>query len=201
MDIKLLNLNDLKPTLKIPEKEELHVYIITSGVSGNLHKNIREYSHIQLRRILSAYTGIPCERLSFTAGKHGKPALSHTGKAPLLHFNLSHSGEYAVLVFSSCTPIGIDIEYTNRKANIDKIAERIFLPEEIKKLKYISDEEEKRQYFFFLWTRTESFLKGLGCGLSAPFSDKKIQEEYSLWEIRPLPAPEDYVITLAYRKL
>ncbi len=201
MDIKLLNLGDLKPSLKIPEKEELHVFTIASEASGNLHKSIREYSHMQLRRILSSYTGIPCERLSFTTGKHGKPVLSHTGNAPSLHFNLSHSGKYAVLAFSSHTPIGIDIEYTNRKANIDKIAARIFLPEEIKKLKRISDEEEKRQYFFFLWTRTESFLKGLGFGLSASFSDKKIQEEYSLWKIQSLPAPKDYIITLAYRKL
>lgn len=201
MNIKLLNLDDLKPTLNIPEKEELHVFTITSEAAGILHKNIREYSHIQLRKILSSYTGIPCERLSFTTGKYGKPSLSHTGNVPPLHFNLSHSGEYAVLAFSSYTPIGIDIEHTNRKANIDKIAARIFLPEEIKKLQSISDEEEKRQYFFLLWTRTESFLKGLGFGLSASFSDKKIQEEYSFWKIQSIPAPQNYIITLAYRKL
>ena len=44
---------------------------------------------------------------------------------------MSHSGDYIMFIFSSCTSVGIDIESTKRKANIDRIALRLFLPEEI----------------------------------------------------------------------
>ncbi len=106
----------------------------------------------------------------------------------------------AAFVFSSSTPVGIDIEKTDRKADMDKIAARIFLPDEQLYLKTLTA-SEKRICFFRYWTRTESFLKGLGTGFSVSFTDEKIQKEYSFWKITEVSAPPGHICSVAYRTI
>lgn len=195
MNIKYFHLHDLKPYLQMPEKEELHVWTIPAESVDNLHKRHHEYSQRLLKKMVSAYTGIHENDLEFTVGEHGKPALSNVSD---LNFNLSHSGAYIVFIFSCSSPVGIDIEQTGRKADIDKIAARIFLPSEAALLKNLQG-KEKKELFFQLWTRTESFLKGLGTGLASSFQDEKIQREYSCWTVQYIPSPEGYSCCIAYR--
>ena len=199
MKIKQLNLQDVEHCLHLPENDEVHVFLLPAHTVDNLHKSVHEASHSLLLRILSAYTGKPAESLAFSKGPHGKPALISDGIFPLVQFNLSHSGAYIALAFSSYAPVGIDIEDTSRNARFDQVAARVFLPEEAAALARLP-EEEKRSCFFRLWTRTESFLKGLGTGLSVSFSDKKIQKEYSFWTIEEIPAPAGYICTVSYRQ-
>lgn len=208
MIIKLLDSSDLTPDLILPDKQELHVWIFRAEDMDNLHK----FAHTCLRRLLSQYTGISEEELNLGFGKHGKPYLVD-GRFPSrsdtnqpasdmakIQFNLSHSGRYAAFVFSAHTPVGIDIEQLNRKANIDAVASKVFLPEEAERLLSLTG-NDKRFAFFRLWTRTESFLKGVGTGLSASFTDKKIQEEYSSWKNQYIPAPDGYICNVSYRNL
>ena len=150
MNIKSLNLHDLKPYLPMPEKEELHVWTIPAKSLDNLHKSQREYSHILLRKIISAYTNISEEDLEFTVGEHGKPALLNVSN---LNFNLSHSGAYIVFIFSCTCSVGIDIEQTGRKADMDKIAARIFLPSEAALLKNscFSSYGQEQRAFLKVW--------------------------------------------------
>ena len=171
MKIKQLNLQDVEGCLHLPGNDEIHVFLLLARTADNLHKSIHEASHAFLLQILSAYTGEPAENLAFLKGLHGKPALISDGTFPSVQFNLSHSGAYTALAFSTYAPVGIDIEDTSRNAKFEQIASRVFLPEEAAALTRLS-EEEKRSCFFRLWTRTESFLKGLGTGLSASFSDE-----------------------------
>lgn len=208
MNIKLLDFSDLKPNLSLPGPCGLHVWILPADPMDNLHK----YAHTCLEQILAAYTGIPQENLEFSTGKYGKPFLLNAGQMSRndtfssfsqfdgIQFNLSHSGRYAAFVFSSQTPVGIDIERLDRKADIDRIAARLFLPDEICLLKSLSG-EQKRLAFFRLWTRTESFLKGIGTGFGASFTDIKIQEEYSSWKHQYICAPDGYVCSVSYRNL
>lgn len=209
MNIKLLNLHDLKPGIPMPESDEIHIWIVSSETMGNMHKNIQEYSHFLLLKMLSLYTGIPSGQLEFETGKHGKPFLkkhtktdrnnpaSFSANVPRLHFNLSHSGNYAAFAFSSSVPVGIDIEPVSRKANTERIASRMFLPSEAAMLKTLTG-EDKKIHFFKLWTRTEAFLKGLGTGLTASFTDEKIQLEYTRWAITYPDAPDGYICCMAY---
>ncbi|MBO7486500.1 MAG: 4'-phosphopantetheinyl transferase superfamily protein [Spirochaetaceae bacterium] len=89
--------------------------------------------------------------------KDGKPLL--TG-FDYIHFNLSHSGTYAVCALDD-SAIGIDIERIKpAKAGI---AARFFSAEETEFLKTIPNEDQKA--FFVVWTRKEAFLKALGKGL------------------------------------
>lgn len=188
MLIRQFDLRDLdKQNISAPGRDELHVWTVACGGS-------RDTAHSALRRILSRYTGVPEDALRFGRNEHGKPYLLPAS----VYFNLSHSGQYAVIAVCTCSPVGIDIEDTGRRIrNGHKIAERVFLPEEAAYLDRLA-EPERTLCFFRYWTRTESFLKAIGTGLSASFADKKIQKAYASWTVTELPAPDGYICSAAY---
>jgi phosphopantetheinyl transferase len=67
-----------------------------------------------LRLILSRYVGEDPARISFTHGEHGKPSLLPFSE---VEFNLSHSGEWAMIAVTHGVPVGIDIE--RLRGNVD----------------------------------------------------------------------------------
>lgn len=93
-------------------------------------------------------------------GEHGKPFLKDY---PHLHFNLSHSGKWAVCALSD-TPIGVDVEQL-RQVDALRLAAR-WLPAKQAKLLKTSPPTEQIPRFFEFWTRRESLLKAQGVGLS-----------------------------------
>lgn len=95
--------------------------------------------------------------LAMGYGTYGKPYLLHH---PHIHFNVSHSGTMAVCVVSS-VPVGIDVE--ERHPYDDGVARLCFVDEE---LAWIRQQDDASHAFTRLWTRKESYLKLLGCGLS-----------------------------------
>lgn len=97
-------------------------------------------------------------------GEHGKPYLADL---PGVHFNVSHSGTYAVCAVSSA-PVGCDIERIRPVP--ERVAERCFAPGEIGALNALPEGEERTELFFRFWTLKESFLKCLGRGLTEPLS-------------------------------
>ena len=95
--------------------------------------------------------------LSLSYTEHGKPYLS---RHPDIHFNLSHSGVLAVCAVSD-VPVGIDIEHPRKYSA--SVARRFFTSEEYA---FVEKSEDTTQAFLQIWTRKESYLKMLGCGLS-----------------------------------
>jgi len=90
------------------------------------------------------------------AGPQGKPYLSGTERK----FNLSHSGEYAVLAVSG-TEVGVDIEQHSER-HMD-VAKRVFQPEELEWM-----QEDPTERFYRLWTLKESVMKACGKGFALP---------------------------------
>ncbi len=88
------------------------------------------------------------------------------------YFNLSHSSATAVLVISEKMPVGIDLEFVDRKVEELQLARTVFTASEVKRLEN-TDEEEAKHLFFQLWTAKEAYLKVLGTGLS--LSPKKLE--------------------------
>lgn len=74
---------------------------------------------------------------------------------PGIEYNISHSGNYAVLAVGN-NPVGIDIE-KERKYN-QKLLGKIFCEKEIEEIKNSQD-------YFAMWTRKESLLKSNGIGI------------------------------------
>ncbi len=89
-----------------------------------------------------------------------------------VYFNLSHSSATAVLVISEKMPIGIDLEFIDRKVDVLQLAPTVFIASEVKRLEK-ADEEKAKHLFFQFWTAKEAYLKMLGTGLS--LSPKKLQ--------------------------
>lgn len=99
-------------------------------------------------------------------GKHGKPIVNSTN----VHFNLSHSGSYAVCVYGDL-PLGVDIQKI--KEQIPKHRARILSPEEEA---YLSCSEEAEKRFYSLWARKEAVGKWDGRGLRLPFQSLSFVE-------------------------
>lgn len=118
-----------------------------------------------IRQVLATYLGENPALLSFTENAFGKPRLKDGGD---LHFNLTHSHGYAVLVTARGFEVGADIELLRRCP--EGVAESFFSKAECGALAQLP-EAERDEGFFACWTRKEAFVKALGEGLSFPLSD------------------------------
>lgn len=91
----------------------------------------------------------------FVYGVQGKPYLS---EQPHIHFNLSHSGDYALAAFAP-VELGCDIQQTAQAKRSAQIAARFFSQEEQRALASGMD-------FYRIWARKESYLKLTGDGMA-----------------------------------
>jgi 4'-phosphopantetheinyl transferase len=128
-------------------------------------------SHGFLREILGCYLGVFPGEIVFSVNAWGKPGLMD--KSSGLEFNLSHTGELAMIAITGEREIGIDVESTKRPCEIQKIAGRFFTPNEADAIKKLPPERQ-RKAFFACWTRKEAFLKAKGCGMSIPLDQFEV---------------------------
>jgi 4'-phosphopantetheinyl transferase len=121
-------------------------------------------AHAALRLLLARYTGKDARALSFVLGPQGKPDLEDE-HAPAISFNLSHSGELALLGVSSPGRLGVDVEQIRVMEDAMAIARSFFAPAEEAALAAVPLADRDRT-FMTCWTRKEAFIKALGGGLS-----------------------------------
>jgi 4'-phosphopantetheinyl transferase len=116
-----------------------------------------------LRALLGRYLGLAPRDVRFTYGTHAKPALD----APhaRLGFNLSHSGEVAVVAAGWDRAVGVDVELLRALPDLAAVAARSFAPRELAVLNALP-ETERVAAFFRCWTRKEAFIKATGQGLA-----------------------------------
>lgn len=127
-----------------------------------------------LRCLLSHYVGQMPESIEFIYGLWGKPHLSQN--IPL-HFNLSHSGDYALYAVTRNYEIGIDLEYLDKSLELEGMAPHIFSAVELMDWMNL-DIEERINAFFTHWVSREAFLKASGKGWiedkkELPFNSQK----------------------------
>jgi 4'-phosphopantetheinyl transferase len=129
-----------------------------------------------LRHVLGRYLDDRPERLRFHYGPQGKPVLQREHSlvrepslvpeqsGPALDFNVSHSGELAVLAVGRGRRVGVDVEKVRVNIAAEKIAERFFSHNEVRSLRSLRSDERDRG-FFRCWTRKEAYVKACGEGL------------------------------------
>ncbi len=116
-----------------------------------------------LRSLIGTYLSIGPDELQFAYDSSGKPRLAN--ETASLGFNVSHSGDWALLGFTGIRKIGVDLERVREEIEFVDLAKRFFSPNEFQKL--ISfPADQQRQAFYCGWTRKEAFLKARGEGLS-----------------------------------
>lgn len=110
-------------------------------------------SYLLLCQALQKEYGINTQP-TFLIGQHGKPSLA---EYPHIHFNLSHCTNAIACVISG-SPVGIDVESTDRKITSSLMA-------------YTMNDCEQREIaleplaFFRFWTQKEALVKLKGTGL------------------------------------
>lgn len=119
---------------------------------------------LTLRRVLAAYLGGAPGEIELTEGEHGKPRLA--AEPARLAFNLSHSGDLALVAVARDREVGVDVERVKPERDLVAVAERALAPGEAAAVRAAA-EPERARLFYGLWTRHEARLKCLGVGLAA----------------------------------
>jgi 4'-phosphopantetheinyl transferase len=92
-----------------------------------------------LVELLAKRLGCAADDVPLVEGEGGKPSLEPGSRLPDLRFNLSHSGDRAVVAVAEGVEVGVDIERITPRRGRD----------------YLAD-----------WTRREAYAKGVGHGLA-----------------------------------
>ncbi len=150
-----------------------------------------------------------------TVTAQGKPIL----RDHALAFNVSHSGELALLAFTMLPTVGVDVEQVVAKPHCLKLAKRFFSPREFEAIQALPPNLHERA-FFATWTRKESFIKAqassIGAGLDQfdvsvhpdqPPALLRSNDDQS-WRLYDLALPAGYVgaitcpeaVTLTHRQ-
>lgn len=132
-----------------------------------------------LRRQLARCLGCAPAALRFELGPNDKPRLgSQGGHKPAVTFNVSHSGEYALIAVSTAPGVaclGVDIEQRRADLDLEDLAEYAFTPSErafLRRCKPCAGQSgappglDYASAFFFNWVAKEAALKALGVGIS-----------------------------------
>ncbi|NBV42009.1 4'-phosphopantetheinyl transferase superfamily protein [bacterium] len=109
-----------------------------------------------LREILGDRLGIEPAGVPITINAMGKPYILGSP----VHFNISHTADMGLIAVGE-KPVGIDIEKQTNRPNMRAIAQRIFHPEELKRIEQ-TDGVLRQKSFFEIWTRKEAAIKCIG---------------------------------------
>lgn len=181
----------------------------------HFEKNTRQYIQTRgiLRELLGEYLDSPPKSIEFGYNEYDKPTLKSKNK---LKFNVSHSGEMALLAFNWEDEIGVDIEDSTREIEIDVVAKHFFSPNEVNTLLALPLSEQQPT-FFNCWTRKEAIIKALGTGLAFPLNQFEVSmkvgsparllathwdpEEAANWYMASFTPAENYIGAFAVRGL
>jgi 4'-phosphopantetheinyl transferase len=106
-----------------------------------------------LRIILSRYGGDDPGKLSFAYGEYGKPSLFPFTD---IQFNLSHSGDWAIVAVTRGIPVGVDVERIRPNVDVAALLRRLGEPD----LAF-----QQATDSFNAWTRREARTKASGAAL------------------------------------
>jgi 4'-phosphopantetheinyl transferase len=157
LDLPPASVTSLESNLSADETQRAGRFHISAG---------REHyivAHGVLRDVLVRYLHSEPRQLEFSTNDYGKPALdSHK-----LEFNLSHSGDFALIAITRERKVGVDVERIRPELECESIARRFFSPNEVFELMALPA-EQRGMAFFNGWTRKEAYIKAQGMGLSMP---------------------------------
>ena len=165
-----------------------------------------------LRLILAGCLKCAPDEIDFRFNEHGRPEIA----APTLNtfnFNLTHSGDMALIAVSHGRTVGIDLNYLGQTRDWQPIAKRSFSIAEQKAL-FLLPEAEMEKVFYQIWGQKEAYTKALGDGFSYGFQnftvvvdaggatglleEDKRPEAVAEWAIVCIEAGPQWVAALAY---
>ncbi|OYV49866.1 MAG: hypothetical protein B7X10_01615 [Burkholderiales bacterium 21-58-4] len=172
-----------------------------------------QFVHVRgvLRLLLGACLGRPAAAIGFEYGEFGKPALSCGAD---WHFNIAHSGDYALLAIARGHEVGVDIEKFRALTELASLARMVLSQSEAAQWQALPD-EDRMSAFFAAWTRKEAVTKAVGQGLRLEFPKLEVglmhqgphmdaravtMNGFGACRLVMLPAPPGYAAALAVRE-
>ncbi len=114
-----------------------------------------------LRRILGEHLDVRPADVRLEYGRHGKPKL----RGEELMFNLSHSGNCAIVAIGADGRVGVDIEHRRPRRPFRELSRRFFAEAEDRWLAALPG-ADRADGFYRVWTLKEAYLKAIGTGLT-----------------------------------
>lgn len=161
-------------------------------------KNIFLSSQVMKKIICGQYLNCPPEEVFFAYTENKKPFISDKSD---FHFNVSHSGNWLVMVFSR-NPCGIDVEKIQPDFDFEGVIRITFHPEEIG---YILQNPDHSNAFFRIWSIKESFLKATGVGLIDNLNELNMMQNskalarLNAWQIQSFIIDGNYWCSLCFQ--
>lgn len=122
-----------------------------------------------LRELLGEALGMHPRDVPFVVSERGKPMLADSPGSPLslspLYFNVSHSGDHALIALSRRRGVGVDIERINAAIDWRGLARLVCTTDERQAIEDVPPAFQPAQ-FFRCWTAKEALLKTLGLGIT-----------------------------------
>ncbi len=143
-------------------------------------------------RLVLADAGLgPPECLTIVAGPHGKPELAQQAG---LRFNVSHSGDLALVAVAEAHEVGVDVEQVRARADLHAVAARFFAPAEAAALAAL-DGDALTAAFHRCWVRKEACVKATGRGLRTAF------DTFVVGVAPAPPGPQDVTLPVAVARV
>ena len=120
-------------------------------------------AHSAMRRILGGYLQRPPQTITLSYGAAGKPSL--TGDHRQLEFNLTTSGDLALLAVAAEHEVGVDCEPVRDDRDLAGIAHRMFPADDAVAIDRLPA-TERALAFYLHWTALEARVKADGRGLA-----------------------------------
>lgn len=116
-----------------------------------------------LRNAIGARIGVLPEHVGFRYDPAGRP---HVEEAPVgFDFNVSHSGDFALIALAHARRVGVDIESKRALRDWQGMAKTVFAPREHAFFAGLPASEQL-DAFFDVWTAKEALLKAIGVGIA-----------------------------------
>ena len=121
-----------------------------------------------IRRLCGAYFRLEPRAVPLRRSSLGKPYVVQEGRTGQhgLEFNVSHSGDCVILVWTEGGPVGVDVEAVEQlcRGSFTEIARSAFSSDECAALGSVKLEDSATT-FYRIWVRKEAILKAEGCGI------------------------------------
>ncbi|KVG67682.1 4'-phosphopantetheinyl transferase family protein [Burkholderia pseudomultivorans] len=116
-----------------------------------------------LRERLGAALGVAPHAVSIVVDASGRPSLD-AAHGTSLDFNVSHSGDHALIAWAPAGRVGIDIESCRRPTDWRALTREVCTPAESAYLDSLPD-AARAPAFMRVWAAKEALLKALGTGI------------------------------------
>lgn len=163
-----------------------------------------------LRHLLGGCLGVDPKSLAWSYNEKGKPRLWGSAENKGLVFNVSHSGDHALMAIGWDLKIGVDIEKVRPRKALAPLSKAIMTPQEESRWQ-MEGEESRPASLVATWASKEAFLKATGQGIAGGLKSVAIRPGFDgfervppsegspdLWQLH-LEALNDFRWALAYQ--